>query len=70
MATSGKLPRILTLAKFVQLGILYPGTYGLKPGVREDLEAQLARNTRLILRRLNGDEIARALYARKQPPIL
>lgn len=70
LLATGKVPRVITLTKFIQLGLIFPGTFRLKPGVYEEMESLIIRNSKLVLRQLNGDELARALYARKTPPIL
>lgn len=66
MILTGKVPHLMTLAKFVQIGFCEPGTFRVSPGVRRELLAKREPPARV----LNPEEVLRALRSRKDAVVL
>lgn len=63
----GKVPRLMTMAKFVQLGFIEPGTFEVKPGLKQALTEHDKEKNRSRL--LTPGDMMRAMNARRDPVV-
>ncbi len=67
-ATHGIMPRLQTLGRFIQVGVVEAGTFSIRDGVREAIAVREREKKQVHL--LNGEQMERAVRARKDCPIL
>ncbi len=67
LAAHGVVPRLKTLGVFVQAGLVYPASFRLCAGVRDEIAAKEAAKKRTHL--LSPTQLEQSLRARKESPI-